>query len=420
LHQKDLMPTIPLRILYIVAALVFCMVVPMQGGAESSNVNAFYLPPSPLPASEHGKVIRSRNLTDAAALPSAARNLLVMYHSTSEDGKDVAVTGTIAIPAGNPPAGGWPVTTWTHGTTGIAPLCAPSLDTPNGPEHQFLGMHEVVMDDYVKRGYVVVATDYEGLGPPGLHPFLQGASEAHGALDIILAARQIDPHIGTRYVAIGHSQGGQADLFTAALGPAYVPELKLLGNIALAPASHIADTLTGMMQGSSPSYALGYAMYVLESFASNHSDIELNKILTKQALDHLPETLNACITATVSKGYWATAIPKDQFLPGADLTSVLKVSEQNEPNGLKINVPTLVAQGTADDTVMPSWTDYVVGSLCKSGTPLEYIVQRGATHETVLTSSTDQMKVWVDARFAAKSADSNCGALPSAGASTGE
>ncbi|WP_165876814.1 alpha/beta fold hydrolase [Acidipila rosea] len=359
-------------------------------------------------------MIRSLPLTDAAALQSAARNLLVMYHSTSEDGKDVAVTGTVAIPAGDPPAGGWPVTTWTHGTTGIAPLCAPSLDTADGPEHQFLGMHEVVMDDYVKRGYVVVATDYEGLGPPGLHPFLQGASEAHGALDIIRAAREIDPRIGTRYVAIGHSQGGQADLFTAALGPAYVPELTLLGNIALAPASHIAATLQAMTRASTPSYALGYAMYVLESFASNHSNIELNKILTKQALHHLPETQHACITATVSKGYWATAIPKDQFLPGADLASVLKVAAENEPNGLEIRVPTLVAQGTADDTVMPSWTDDEVESLCKNGTPLEYVVQRGATHETVLTSSTAQMKTWVDARFAGKMAESNCSALPSA------
>jgi pimeloyl-ACP methyl ester carboxylesterase len=402
------------QVRFIASPLLFCIAIPIQVFAQTRQAPAFYLPPVPLSAGQHGTVIRSGPLATAAALPSAARNLLVMYHSTSEQGKDVAVTGTIAIPAGDPPAGGWPVTTWTHGTTGIASLCAPSLDTPNGPEHQFLGMHEVVMDDYVKRGYVVVATDYEGLGPPGLHPFLQGASEAHGALDIVRAAREIDPHIGTRYVAIGHSQGGHADLFTAALGPTYVPELKLLGNVALAPASHIAATLQAMMQASAPSYALGYAMYVLESFASNHSDIELNKILTKQALSHLPETLHSCITATVSHGYWATSIPKEQFLPAADLASVLKVAAENEPAGLKITVPTLVAQGTADDTVMPSWTDNVVRLLCSNGAPLEYVIQHGATHETVLTSSTALMKSWVDARFAGKPAGNNCSHLPSA------
>jgi pimeloyl-ACP methyl ester carboxylesterase len=408
------MLSLSFRTTFLASALFFSTGLSVQSLAQTKQPDAFYVPPSPLPAAKHGKLIRSRPLSDAAALPSASRNLLVMYYSTGEDGKDVAVTGTIAIPAGDAPAGGWPVTTWTHGTTGIAPLCAPSLDTPTGPEHQFLGMHEVVMDDYVKRGYVVVATDYEGLGPPGLHPFLQGASEAHGALDIVRAARQIDSRIGTRYVAIGHSQGGQADLFTAALGPSYVPELNLLGNIALAPASHIQETLSAMMHASAPSYALGYAIYVLESFASNHPDIKLDTILTPQALAHLPQTLHACITSTVSKGYWATAIPKDQFLPGADLTSVLKTAAQNEPNRLKISVPTLVAQGTADDTVMPPWTDNVVESLCKNGTPLEYIVYPGATHETVLTSATGQMNAWVDARFAGRFAESNCHALPSA------
>lgn len=156
-------------------------------------------------------------------------------------------------------------------------------------------------------------------------------------------------------------------------------------------------------------------MYVLQSFASNHSGIQLDTILSRQALDHLPQTLHACITATVTEGYWATAVPKDQFLPKADLTSVLQAAAENEPAALKIAVPTLVAQGTADDTVMPTWTDNVVGSLCKNGTPLEYLVQRGANHETVLTSSTAQMKTWVDARFAGEPAKSNCGALPSAG-----
>jgi len=157
-------------------------------------------------------------------------------------------------------------------------------------------------------------------------------------------------------------------------------------------------------------------MYVLESFASNHPEIKLDKILSQKALDHLPQTLHACITSTVSTGYWATAVPKDQFLPGADLTAVLKIAAENEPNILKIAVPTLIAQGTADDTVMPQWTDNVTQSLCANRTPLEYVVYPGATHETVLTEATGRMKAWVDARFAGEHAQTNCSALPSAAA----
>ena len=263
-------------------SLVACLV--LIGMAGSHHVHAqltagdnFHAPPSPLAPAEHGAVIRSHALTNSAALPSAARNILVLYHSTSPDGRDIAVSGTIAIPVGEPPAGGWPLTTWTHGTTGIGPACAPSKDTPTGPEHTFLGMKQVLMDDYVKRGYAVVATDYEGLGGPGPHPFLQGISAGRGALDIMRAAREIDPRIGSRYVALGHSQGGHADLFTAAMGPDYVPELKLLGNVAMAPASHIAASVQGMAAAAKPSYALGYVMYVLQSFASNHPGIDLRK-----------------------------------------------------------------------------------------------------------------------------------------------
>ena len=408
------MPSTGLR-----GSLIVCLVPTGMAGshcvhAQSMAGDDFYAPPSPLPPAEHGAVIRSRPLTNSAALPSAARNLLVLYHSKSIDGRDIAVSGTIAIPAGEPPAGGWPMTTWTHGTTGIGPACAPSKDTPTGPEHTFLGMKQVLMDDYVKRGYVVVATDYEGLGGPGLHPFLQGVSAGRGALDIMRAARAIDPRIGTRYVVVGHSQGGHADLFASALGPDYVPELTLLGDVAMAPASHIASSVQGMATATKPSYALGYVTYVLQSFASNHPAIDLKTILTPQALAHLPQTRRNCITKTVSEGYWATAIPKDQFVARADLSAVLKVAATNEPDSLRIAAPTLVVQGTADDTVLPPRTDSVVRSLCKNGNNLQYTVYPGATHETIVTQAAAQIRSWVDARFAGTKMESNCSGLPSA------
>jgi alpha-beta hydrolase superfamily lysophospholipase len=354
-------------------------------------------------------------LTGSAALPSAGANWLVLYHSKSVDGRDVAVSGTIAIPPGSPPEGGWPVTTWGHGTTGVGPACAPSKDTPSGPEHGFLEPKQVLMDDYVRRGYVVAATDYEGLGGPAVHPFLQGASEAHGALDIVRAARQIEPRIGVRYLAIGHSQGGHADLFTAALGADYVPELKLVGNVAMAPASHIVATIEGMAAATQPSYALGYAMYVLQSFSSNHPEVDLSRILTPTALEHLPQTRVDCISKTVSEGYWAIAIPKDQILSDADLGPILAIAAANEPGTLTIPVPTFVAQGTKDTTVLPSWTDATVRDLCRNGVAVQYIVYPGADHETIVSRSTSDVKSWIDARFAGVTADSNCAALPTAG-----
>lgn len=408
------MPTAHLRKCAVCLLFFISLGASCGAAAQSPAGDNFYSPPSPLPYGVPGKVIRSHALTDSAALPSAGRNLLVLYHSQSIDGRDIAVSGTIAIPPGKPPTGGWPLTTWAHGTTGIGPSCAPSRDTPTSPEHPSLKVKQQLMDAYVKSGYVVVATDYEGLGPPGLHPFLQGESEGHSTLDIIRAAREIDSHIGTRYVVVGHSQGGHADLFSAAIGPAYAPELTLLGNVAMAPASHIGVTIQSMTTASKPSYALGYAMYVLESFASNHPQINLNEILTNQALAHLPQIRRECISKTVSEGYWATSIPKAQFKPNANLSAVLKTAEANEPGELHIPSPTLVLQGTMDDTVLPAWTDAVVRSLCHTNSPVLYSVYKGATHESIVTLGASQVRSWIADRFAGLPAPSNCNALPSA------
>ena len=136
---------------------------------------AFYVPPSPLAAGAAGQVIWSRQLTGAAALPDAAENLLVLYHSRTLAGQDTAVSGTISIPPGQPPAGGWPVLSWAHGTTGVADICAPSRDAPCHPSHIYNQLADATLNQWVKRGYVVLKTDYEGLGTPGT-PSLPGGS----------------------------------------------------------------------------------------------------------------------------------------------------------------------------------------------------------------------------------------------------
>ena len=196
----------------------------MPGTRLAPEGLAFYLPPSPLAAGPPGQVIWSRPLTGAAALPGAAENLLVLYHSTTLAGQDTTVSGTISIPAGQPPAGGWPVLSWAHGTTGIADICAPSRDAPGHPSHIYNQLANATLNQWVERGWAVTKTDYEGLGTPGPHPYLAGASAARGTADIVLAARQLRPGIGKRWVVAGHFQGGHAALFTASLAPAWAPQ----------------------------------------------------------------------------------------------------------------------------------------------------------------------------------------------------
>ena len=124
---------------------------------------------------------------------------------------------------------------WAHGTSGIADSCAPSRD-PKGP-YTFYAAPQ--FGAWLKAGYAIANTDYEGLGTPGVHPYLVGRSAGRGVVDIVRASRQLDGRLGKRYVIAGHSQGGQAALFAAAIGPKWAPELRLRGVAAYAPASHL-------------------------------------------------------------------------------------------------------------------------------------------------------------------------------------
>src|ERR1700689_3992869 len=101
------------------------------------------------------------------------------------------------------------------------------------------------------RGYVVAATDYPGLGTPETHPYLVGDSEARAVIDSVRAARQIQAvGAGARFVVWGHSQGGQAALFTGLLAHDYAPDLQLLGVAAAAPATELSTLMNADLDTS--------------------------------------------------------------------------------------------------------------------------------------------------------------------------
>jgi hypothetical protein len=85
---------------------------------------AFYQPPANAKG-KHGALIWARRQTGSDAI-AGKRSRLLLYRSTRVDGKPNAVSGSLALPKGKPPKGGWPVITYAHGTTGSADACAPT------------------------------------------------------------------------------------------------------------------------------------------------------------------------------------------------------------------------------------------------------------------------------------------------------
>jgi alpha-beta hydrolase superfamily lysophospholipase len=380
--------------------------------AAGPGGNAFYTPPSPLPSAPHGAVIWTRPLTTSASLPSAASNTLVLYHTTAADGADRAVSGTVAVPKGTPPAGGWPVISWAHGTTGDAPACTPSLDTATGPVRDYLGPIWPVLDKFVAAGYAVVQTDYEGQGTPGVHPYLIGVAEARDTIDMVRAARQIAPQLATRWVVMGHSQGGHAVLFTTTTAAAWAPELQLLGGVAEAPAAFISPFITSLTKGtkSTPSFAFG-ALFMAAA-ASVDPSVKLDQILAPAAIAMLPQLASRCSGALYGAESWGGLVPADSFRSGADLAPLLRVAAQNDAAQLRPAVPLFIAHGSTDTTVPQASSDALDKALCANGATVRYDVWTGLGHRPVVPAAANDALAWVGARFAGQPAPSNCGTAP--------
>ena len=211
------------------------------------------------------------------------------------DGKAVAVSGTVSIPKGKAPKGGWPVITWGHGTTGIADACAPSRDSASNPAHAVINYAYPLLQRWLKAGYAVVRTDYEGLGTPGEHPYLIGRSEGYSMLDMVRAARKLDKHLGKKVIISGHSQGGQSALFAASLAPKWTPELKVRGTVALAPVSHLAEQLPLLGALTEPGGLSGLAAMILRGIDAAAPQLGVSDSLGDRAAALYPQTLTKCL-----------------------------------------------------------------------------------------------------------------------------
>jgi dienelactone hydrolase len=351
---------------------------------------AFYDPPKNLPRG-HGGLIWSRRITPQTPVAGVRSTRLVLYTSTAPRGKKSAVSGYVSVPRGKAPKGGWPVITWAHGTTGIADTCAPSRGITSGPPESFLRT-------WVAAGYAVAATDYQGLGTPGIHPYLVGTAEGRSVLDIVRAARQLDSSIGRRMIVTGVSQGGQSALFAASLAGRWTPDLKLRGTISYAPGSHLAEQKDLLPALTSPSSLSAVAAMILSGAITTSPDIEPAKILTDPALALFPQVNRICLPALSQPDSFGGLAPSTLIRDGADTTELDRALEAMNP-AVKIDGPILLAQGSADSTAFPFYTDQLNGELEAKGDNVTYMTYPGVDHGGIVDAAEADAMAFFESRL---------------------
>jgi predicted esterase len=357
---------------------------------------AFYTPPKHLHG-KHGGLIWARRQTGSDALKGARRSTLLLYRSTGLSGTTTAVSGSLAVPKGKPPKGGWPVITYAHGTTGSADTCAPTRGYDAGTLTSYA---YPLLKRWLKAGYAVVRSDYDGLGTPGVHQYLIGRSEGRSVLDALRAARAFDPRLSRRFVIAGHSQGGHAALFAAAAAPKWVPELRLRGTVAFAPASHLKSQFQAAVGIKGAGGGLG-AIIALGLRAVDTSDpgLRVPSLLTPRAAALYPQTRSRCydeLSRTDSFG----GLPLNQFVQSnANLAPVLTVLGESDPEHLRMRTPVRIEQGTADQTVFESFTKQLADEYAANGVKVAYKTYDGVNHGDVVNAAAADATRWIRRRL---------------------
>ncbi|MCB0875066.1 MAG: alpha/beta fold hydrolase [Solirubrobacterales bacterium] len=363
---------------------------------------AFYAGPAPkkLPQG-HGKAVWQRQATKLTPLAGARVNKTLLYTSRNPQGKRVIVSGSVSVPKGNAPKGGWPIISWAHGTTGIADSCAPTRVRPSSLVAPYVAYVHPQLEDWLKAGYAVVATDYQGLGTPGPHPYLVGVAEGRSVVDMVSAARQLVPSLGRKYLIAGHSQGGQSSLFAAAIADKWAPALKLKGTTAYAPASHLKEQAQLLPALTTPSGLSALAALIVKGASTVTPEIKVNKLLTPDAKSLFPQTGQTCLPQLAESDSFGGLAPADMLKGGADTTALYDVLADMNP-AVEIGPPVFLAQGTADTTVFPFYTDQLNSELDGIGDKVDYVTYPGVNHGDIVAAAEDDALAFFEKRLPPK------------------
>ncbi|XZU29717.1 alpha/beta hydrolase [Acinetobacter baumannii] len=389
-------------------------------GGGSSDDGSATTNPSGTPINNiQNPVVKVEAYTSTNLGSVAAESSILTYKMLGQSGQEVQATSLVFTPITPPPVGGWPIVVWAHGTTGVADVCAPS-------KAALADSTKDLISKLLAAGYVVVAPDYEGLGTPGIHPFLNVKSEAFSITDAVVATRnylsQRNLLTSKKWVTVGHSQGGHAALGAAQY--ASRAQLEYKGTVAVAPASNLGFILIAGEQSVANAtldkkismYAQldTYTALVTAGIRNTQPTFDYSQVFTPQISSIAQQAETICsvpLGQAFGAGMTQYVTEHNGTLDGYTRTQpnfmavpLVKtfLDKDSQPLQVKVTTPIIIYQGLADSTVPKVATDILISNATVVGTKINSYVTGNWDHGTAMSSNVDNIVGNVQSLLAAQ------------------
>ena len=365
----------------------------------------------------------------------------IVYVSSDVQERKTLASGLIVAPKGVPPASR-PIVAWAHGTTGTAQTCGPSqvLDPaqplnqyfmPKGNSWTDFGIPAI--DAFIKEGYVLVATDYQGLGAGGKHQYTVAATQARDVINSIRAASSFqEAHAGNKAIVYGWSQGGGATIAAAGLTD-YLSKtgtardgVELLGFVAMAPYDLAVTFPSGKLNSAE---ATKYLQQLGDSFSASvfnfthyaqnlwgmvaaFPELRLNDILTDEGAQIADELLSRkCMHVASDTFNYAYGTSYKKLLRPSikNATAWITANKKSSVMPIKPMAPVIIYFGNHDTTVPPVMGKLYSAQMCNMGANIMRVQLPGdQDHFSTPASAEPFYTQWIAERFAGKPAKNGC------------
>ena len=379
-----------------------------DGNARQSALDPFYAPPDPLDATP-GTLLRTAPLDFADPAESieveGGTAYRMLYVSARPDGTPAVSGAMVFVPDAPAPAEGRPVLAWAHGTVGMGDACAPSRSSK--------GINDMSgwLEQALSLGWLVVATDYIGLGTPGPELYLVAQAEVNDIVHSVQAVRSWDvAAAGDRYAVYGHSQGGHSALWAGHLAQEIDPALTLVGVAAAAPAALLPE-IVSVQWDTAAGWAIGPEALV--AWREIDPALPIEGVVTGAGIDNYERLAEECITLAALEGLARNDLGQTFFaVDPVDVPGWSQVITDQTPPPLPADVPAFVAQGTADEVVL-AWPNALLQQeWCEAGSALSMLWMGEVNHLKAAITAGPEAISWIADRFADRPAPRTCDVPP--------